>query len=143
MPNRSQLTKYPDLFKFTYWGKGPQIGNNEQSHHDVIINRNYFVGNFKIMKIITKLPRKVYRFERVQTQKHPVDHVEVYKTQDHPYIMVMSSNNLYSIDVIEKLIADGWSRIPNIYTISGESWIHYNPTLKKSEIPHHLKNEVW
>jgi hypothetical protein len=79
-----ELTKYPDIFKGTYWGNFKE--GDESGSPDVIRNRNEFVEFFSIVRKDTA--GCVWRL--LNEQCLGLDHHEAYRTQDGKVILVVS-----------------------------------------------------
>jgi len=134
-------TQYPNIFEWTFWSK--YCSNRLDQQDTVINNRNSFVSIYHVLKLIDVFPRKVERFANVQSLKYKsIKHMEVYKSQDHPYIIIASPIHEPTETESQALIADGWQRIPGLFFSHSDSWIHLNPYMKRNSIPLHLQDIV-
>lgn len=98
------LTKYPNIYKKTYWG------NLIDSPQYIIDNRNEFITKNKIRNRKFEIPTYISSVYSGKNDIKQFDHIEVYETKD-AYIIVNSPycesinnndfikiNNLYSDD---------------------------------------------
>lgn len=134
----AEQTQYPDIFEWTFWS---QYCSNKLDQQEIVINnRNSFVSTHHVLELIDDVvPRHIQRFTYVQSAKHKKIHnIEVYKTQNHPYIVVSSPVEELTVLESQALIADGWHRTPRLFYPNLDSWIHLNPNMKRNDIPQHL-----
>jgi hypothetical protein len=101
------LTKYPGIFKNTYWGNFTQPPN-ETIDATIIANRNAFVEKYNVKK---RCPAPLYVYNKLELNDPRHDHVECYDAGTS-YVVVSSpygtrsdmpagfasSNQLYSND---------------------------------------------
>jgi hypothetical protein len=99
----SDLTKYPTLFKNSYWGCFKAEGNT-QIDNDIVKNRNEFVEEFKI---------KTYSASgRPASGSALFDHCELYKCESG-YIYVASPYDYREYDEIAA--EKGFARYKKLY----------------------------
>jgi hypothetical protein len=108
-----ELTNYPLIYKKSYWGL-TLIDNNDNKK--IIKNRNNFIENFNIIKIIDKVPQYI---SNNYTKSDIFDHIEIYLTNDKKYIIVSSSYDNCK-EEYEKL---GWIKIYKLYSNSCYTYI--------------------
>jgi hypothetical protein len=131
-----ELTNYPKIFNRTSWGcvEGRPITEN------IINNRNLFVHDYKINKLITNTNnlKKISVYESTLAN-HPryrkfCDHSELYKTIDGRYILVMSSG--FGTREEEEDFCDniGFIKINPLYSESATTFVKDLTNLKKSQI---------
>lgn len=92
-----ELTKYPNIFKNTYWGDF--FINNCNNDNNIFTNRNEFVEKYNIKKnvSISDIPNYIYKeFENLGSAR---DHIECYLTNDNKYILVSSPYNNYNNNI--------------------------------------------
>ena len=115
-----ELTKYPIIYKKTYWGKI----DYDNSFNKIIMNRNIFIENLNIIKSLNKVPQyisneyKNYDF---------IDHVEVYLTNDRKYVIISSSYSEYK----EQYYKYKWIKINKLYNNNSHTWIKIIEMLPK------------
>lgn len=105
---RYELTKYPTIYKKTYWGLGPHDGTITTN---VINNRNEFINKYDIKGcILHERPPIINMFiSNMLNSKYReyFDHIEVYKTNKSQYIIISSPygdlDDLYQFDKIYPL----------------------------------------
>ena len=90
-----QLTKYPKIFKNTYWGNFSTENRSDEELKEIeniVNNRNKFVEDHSIVKHVIKYPKYVFNFlnELIKKHKNYIDHVEAYKTSNDKYIILIS-----------------------------------------------------
>lgn len=83
-------TKYPNIFKNTYWGGFDLDDHNNM--HEIFNNRNQFIQDFKIKKINTSLKNtaKVNEILSCLPNSNGIDHLEIYEDIDKNIIVVLS-----------------------------------------------------
>ena len=99
-----KLTKYPLLYRRTYWGKI----DYEETYKNIIMNRNIFIENLNIKKYLTKIPKYI---SNEYINYDFIDHVEVYLTNDKKYIIISSPYNEYK----EQYYKYKWIKINKLY----------------------------
>lgn len=127
-------TNYPEIFSNTYWGQcdyDEQTKEREKNLDEIFTNRNNFIINYKIKKYKTNQPQ--YLLKHIYKYKYdcqPIiseyDHVEFYETMDNTYIIVISPYN-DGPECDEKLNNLGWTKINNLYSFSGSTYIKFIP----------------
>lgn len=113
-----QKTKYPNIFKNTYWGKRVETD-------DVIItNRNKFVENNNIKRFAKSIPYQVEENEIFKHyQEHIFDHEEYYLTMNKHYILISSpyiSNENKQDKIYDEL---GWIKIDKLYDSGASTYM--------------------
>lgn len=118
MTNLSQYTKYPDIYKKTYWN-----GDMKKYCSDLIFeNRNKFVKEFNIKKICKNknLPSYLMKYIKPFFNK---DYFESYLTNSNNFICVV--HDIY--DVFECMKTNchnhGWKPIYKIFNDSSNSYV--------------------
>ncbi len=109
-----ELTKYPLIYKKTYWGL--TVVDDNDDNKKIIRNRNNFVENFNVVKIVSIIPKYV---SENYTCSNIFDHIEVYLTNDKKYIIVSSSYN----NDKEEYEKYNWVRINRLYSSSCYTYI--------------------
>ena len=110
--NNYELTKYPLLYKKTYWGKI----NYEDNLKNIIRNRNIFIENLSIIKYLTKVPQYI---SNEYVKYDFIDHVEVYLTSDKKYIIISSPYN----ESKKEYYKYRWIKINRLYNNSAHTWM--------------------
>lgn len=110
-------TKYPELFKKTYWGSFT-IDNSDVTN-DIFNNRNKFIEKFGIIKR-NKLPQYIEKIIEEYRKNIHLDHIECYKTQDNHYIIVSSHYGDIHKDNYEQ---EGWIEYDKLYTTNAWTYI--------------------
>jgi len=109
------LTNYPNIYNGTYWGRFDN--HNDRLESSIIENRNNFINDFNIKKVISsKIPQ--YIRKQIENQDNlDLDHREYYKNNDNKYVVIISpymKNDDYK--KINKFILNGYERIYNLYS---------------------------
>jgi len=112
-------TKYPQLYKNTYWGKFQSNSNPK-----IIENRNNFVKKFNIQECITKIPQYISKIIDETRLYITLDHLECYRTTDKQIIIVSSP---YSDTISQDYIKCGWISIEMLYNEAAITYIKYVP----------------
>jgi len=93
MKKFSDKTKHSKIYSNTYWGN---FGLDKRSEEDlkeldkIVENRNNFIDDYNIRKIITKCPVKLSEFINILKETNKIDHLEIYETNDNNYILLNS-----------------------------------------------------
>lgn len=119
------LTKYPDVYKKTYWGRSKFLFSDK--NNVVIKNRNSFINDYEIdINYKKKKPTFLsnYTFELKNKYLTLGDHPEVYKNKNGDWVLIVSP---YSncIDDTEFILKTGFKRIYTLYDESSVSYIKY------------------
>lgn len=105
--NFAEQTKYPKLFRKTYWGS-----LSGKCDPEIIINRNEMVEKFGIYKSIENRSNNAIR-------RTILDHAEFYMARDllapHPIMFVSLYENI-------DLSQFGFEKSKPIYAIGADSW---------------------
>ncbi len=118
-------TKYPDLFKKTYWGSFI-IDNISNITNDILNNRNKFIEEFNIIKR-NKLPQYIDKLIEEYRKDLYLDHIECYKTSNNNYIIVSSP---YGDIHKDNYINRGWIEYDKLYTKDACTYIITIPMRK-------------
>jgi hypothetical protein len=129
-----ELTKYPNIFKNTYWG----LFKGNKDDLDVIVNnRNKFKKDYNI-KQTTKMTQNVRldlntTFYRMPNNKYDIidfkrnnhywksyhtfiDHLEIYKTSDNKLVVLSSPYKTLDDETkINVFKENGWNLIYDLY----------------------------
>lgn len=100
----SSKTEYNKIFENTYWGKFSLQGRKEEDIkelEEVVKNRNQFVKDYDIKKIVLKKPVKLREYITNMEKSNVLDHVEVYEQNNNNYLIL---NSPYDPD--EKKVPD-------------------------------------
>ena len=124
------LTRYPDIFKNTYWGSHRDVTDDI---YDIAINRNNFIEEFNIKKVTSLTSRlknttkinKKYFLDKLNTfglncKVLDMDHLERYKTEDNKHIFVCSP---YHSRIDEGFIKLGWINYNKLYSSGATTYI--------------------
>lgn len=118
-----EYTKYQKFFKKVYWGNF----DNSDLDMTIIYNRNNFIEDNNIIKVINKKNKKlVYYLHVLHTYKIPssfIDHAELYETSDN-YIYILSpytSNYILENEYI--LLNLGFKRTCDLYSKNATTYI--------------------
>jgi hypothetical protein len=122
----SDLTKYPNIFKDTYWGQWKKSQFSEDRLKENIDNRNNFADEYKIKNYIPshKYPLWVrnYVYDQSGNRKDKFDHIEVYRTEHKDHVLVISP---YCRDQ-DKYFEDlEFKKIDPIYCFPAVSYVKY------------------
>jgi hypothetical protein len=84
-------TNYPKIYKKVYWG-GFDVEDNSKLDSDIFDNRNKFVQDYNVRNIGSCQSIDVFISLGMNKglYRKMFDHVEVYKTNDSKYIIVVS-----------------------------------------------------
>lgn len=125
----SDDTKYPHIFKGTYWGSlysiyGYGITETQRAKNiqtPIILNRNKFVEYFDIQNYTSKDKRLVeYRNDIARkVGKYRLDHPESYTTKSGEIVVVTSPYFKWKVDP-ESV---GWIEIKPLYTIHAYTYM--------------------
>ena len=87
--NFGSLTKYPKIFKGSYWGNQKHDGSD--SDDQIIENRNNFIKDLIISRV-TRPPTWLNHFLEVDNDhtRDYYDHFEVYINNDNNFVVIMS-----------------------------------------------------
>lgn len=110
-----KLTKYPNIFKNTYWGN--LIISERNEIDDIIKNRNNFVNENNIKQNKKSVPQKAINFFFKLDELNDFylfDHIEVYKN-DEEYIIINNPYMTKDSEDYNKLINYGWKEIEKLY----------------------------
>lgn len=138
------LTKYPQIFRSSYWGQFEQNGNVDCCTDEIIKNRNAFVEDFGIAKPYV-MSEKDYRFFN---ELHITrDHTEYYKSKKDEIVVLFS---LYkgTDKGTERSLVFGFKKYPPVYHVNANSYvfvfknryeiknkcIEFQPKLKELEV---------
>lgn len=112
-----EMTKYPRIFKYTYWGSFD--AKDDELKSGIFENRNEFVKKYDVKKlancpILGNKPEKHTLF----------DHCELYKTNDG-FVLITSP---YVGDDSEKFVTDklcnlGFEVLPPLYHPSAKTFL--------------------
>ena len=127
-----QQTKYPAIYKNTYWG-----GFSTNDHHDmayIFDNRNKFIETHKIEKVMLGNPRKVSEKVNDMIADHgtTIDHLEVYQDTDKNLIFVISPYMPKDCVQIKELEDDGFKMIDPLYFDGAITFMKFFPYVKKA-----------
>lgn len=123
-----ELTKYPKLFKNTYWGCFNTNGRTEEDIREIkkiVENRNRFVEEYQITKKEKREPKYVREKLNEISNKFDggLDHLEIYKTQNNEYIILNSPYIKKDSKCYSKLKDGGWEEVENLYFDNAISFI--------------------
>lgn len=118
------LTKYPKIFKPTYWGG---FKHYRTYNPEIIENRNAFVEEFRLEDLGVKVSRLIknrslrrkvlmkyfHDYEGVFTD---FDHKEVYMINAYEYVIIFSPYSATTEKVDIQLETLGWTRYKELYT---------------------------
>jgi hypothetical protein len=109
-------TKYPKIFRGTYWGTLDFEYNKNSITDEILLNRNKFVEKYNVIKqqnIILKINKE---FDKL---KGCTDHIECYLTNDNKYIL---TSNPYNNN--DKIYAEfGWYPTEKLYRIGAMTYM--------------------
>ncbi len=115
-----ESTKYPELFKDTYWGMFNML--RDPAEKEVIENRNKFVEEYKITKKL-RTSRRILFSKLHDTVR--LDHLELYKTEDNKILIVQSpyEGQLRNLTKIEEKILESFKEIYPLYHLTAKTYI--------------------
>lgn len=128
------LTKYPEIFRTTYWGGFSKQRNN----WEIADNRNKFVEDYKIIKYKgRKAPNYITNYFE---NNYLYDHPEIYESKDN-YVLIVSTyitdndeeernsfnRGLYHSDLYKV----GWEKIYKLYTETATTFVKVVPKRKR------------
>ena len=109
------LTKYPNIFKKTGWGR-------QTSHCEIVINNcNEFVRTHKIRCCKNVIPTYI-KHKAIFEDRYidGIDHLEYFLNENNQYVIVTSP---YRSDLhCEYLTQQGWTEMKGIYTNESSSF---------------------
>jgi hypothetical protein len=110
-------TEYPEIYEQTYWGNFEYNPNHFTSTQEIINNRNKFIKDYCIEKIVLIKPQFIREMVNRSKRKY-LDHVECYKKSSGEYVLVSSP---YTERYDKEHIDDGWAKIYPMYSnITGD-----------------------
>lgn len=115
-----ELTKYPNLFKNTYWGNF--CINNSSVSEQIINNRNYIADLFELSKYIDEeeYPNFITsELTNLITKNCISDHGECYITKNGNYLLIVSP---YVSDDYN-YIKNNWICSPQLYSKDTSTYI--------------------
>ncbi len=124
----SELTKYNNIFKTTYWGSFGVYEVEKNTLAQIIENRNTFVVEFNVKRHIhlSKYPkwikRNVYRSPTDPQNIENFDHVEVYQTANNDHVLVVSP---YCRDKDDHFFDLGFEKYKPMYGCGATTYIKY------------------
>ena len=126
LPKLYTLTKYPNIFKGSYWG----VHRNDRNDDEVIENRNKFVEEFGIKRRVDKVPEYIERivgYYELYCDEKPSRlyyNYEVYYTANKQYIIVMSPYFIPDWSEMKQFYEGmGYSVYPHLYSKSTATFI--------------------
>lgn len=125
-----ELTKFPKIYRKTYWGSFTTDDRTIDEINEIIRiirNRNKFIETHGIVKSfhVHTLPRRVGGVlrEKGMYEYLPLDHVEFYKTKDNKFIMVNSPYIKEDSNKYQLLIDHGFEKADNLYFENATTFI--------------------
>ncbi len=123
----SQYTNYPRIFKDVYWGNFTINIKEEISYRESFMelcsNRNKFVEDFSIVKLINKPTRKIT--ERTLDELYPwCRHIEYYKCSDNKKIVIFSKF-VKNENEHDTYIKKGYTMIPPLYALDQNTYMKF------------------
>jgi len=120
------FTKYPNLFKNTYWGSYNKLYEHDKESETIIgVNRNKLVKLYQLKKIImsNKITKKIKnQSELIMIEKDIRDHIEYYKTNDNKILTLFSAACL-NYEECEFIIQQGYTQFEPLYSNSNKSYL--------------------
>ncbi len=118
MPSLYELTKYPRLYKNTYWGS---FGSDSYDvGPEIISNRNKFAEKYNLKRLTNRMYKSVAKeFDGSNGNTCSFDHVEVYVDFNGNYVIVSSP---YCNDDF-KYLRLGWSCYDQLYSGQASTYI--------------------
>ena len=123
--NLSDMTNYKKIFSNTYWGSFDYNCNSSISNDLIIKNRNKFIEDYEIKRVVSNIPNYILNIKERQDSK--LDHLECYITKNKEYILVISPYNERDLELIEK----GWIDIYKLYSTGATTYIKILPMKNK------------
>jgi hypothetical protein len=110
-------TKYPNIFKGSYWGNFTLTDSGYHINQQIISNRNKFVEDYNLIK---RVPLPYWVDQYVVQKLKRFDHVELYLTNHDEYILISSPyTNKYSDDYSDL----NWSPIDKLYSVQAYTYM--------------------
>lgn len=143
--NTYELTKYPKVFKFSYWGAFDSIKNKDTcARGDIISNRNDFVEQWDIKKAyetksILELCNIFSNYHQYGEQNE-FDHIETYQSKLGEIIIIASP---YANNICDLAIKIGFKKYIPLYAPSATTFLACFNNLKQvGESLKFVKQEV-
>lgn len=140
-----EYTKYPKIYKKTYWGQFETIKDPLYCNVDfnIINNRNEFVEEFNIdrkCKFTKKFFKNNAKFKDYMSNEPSVfDHIEAYRDKNNHYVIVVSPYGRCD-DFLYDL---GFTRLYNLYSHSSCSYvICLDKNTKYDQFQHRFKDFI-
>jgi hypothetical protein len=113
-------TEYPKIYMSTNWGHFKLIHPWEFIEtKNIMENRNQFIKDYNIKKVKRETV-KIYRFIKEEEKKLPLDHTEIYITNDKKLIIITSPYK--HVDPLDFEFW-GWTMIYNLYSNDAYTFI--------------------
>jgi hypothetical protein len=145
MPHNYEKTKYPNIYKNTYWGRfkyDDTVIRIQTGDDEIIKNRNDFIKNFKIKKFQRDsiIENMLHPLKNGNSHRKFLDHVEAYKDDDKNYVVITSPYTLALGDVdVEQMKKWGWVQIGPLYHNDATSFVI---VLSKYNIEQYMR-KIW
>lgn len=140
-----KYTKYPNIYKKTYWGQLETIKDPLYCNVDfnIINNRNEFVEEFIIdrkCKFTKKFFKNNPKFkDYMKNERGAFDHIETYRDNNNDYVIVVSPY----LECDDLLFDLGFERIYNLYSRSSYSYVLYLvKNTKYDQFQHRFKDFI-
>lgn len=110
----AKQTKYPDIFKKTWWNK--LYPYNDETI--LLNNRNKFIKDFNITGFCSTPYQKIINYYKFGTGRYQlISNSEHYYTKNKE-VMILVNNPYYpNIEQINRLKKDGWMSYPNLFSL--------------------------
>ena len=123
-----ELTKYKNIYRYTYWGSFDAKANKHSINKNIYDNRNKFINDYNIKDVYKKPPQYIYKYiQSLLNHKYKnrrfFDHVEEYKTNNNDIIIITSPYgdkfNNYKSKYLPYSLNIGFKKIYQLYSYSG------------------------
>lgn len=122
----SNCTKFPKIYKNTYWGTFKFEKDNmycDKSFQEICSNRNRFVEEYNIIKQDSRVAYKVQK--KITDELYPwCRHIEFYKTNDKKRFVVFSKY-IVNDDEHNAYLNKGYVHIYPIYAMNQSTYIKF------------------
>jgi len=126
-----EKTRYPDLFKNTYWGRYKFGTEHSTISEEMIENRNKFVEENNVKENCDdSLPEYVREIVNKEKAKLYTDHLEYYKTSNS--YLIMSNPYIVHEKDRTKYLKNGWREIYKLYADQALTFIKVVPIREKT-----------
>ncbi len=93
----AEMTNYPKIYNCTYWGrfkwgKHCESQKEEERMQEVIKNRNRFIDDCGIKKVLpySKQTKKLTAYVEWLKTRNQIDHLEIYLDKHNDYVLINS-----------------------------------------------------